>query len=118
MADTALFIGWGWPVRGREQQAIQVFQEGVQYWTRLQQQGEIDGFEVFTLEPHGGDLSGFAILHGSPEKLNRLRYSEEFGRISTRANLIVEHYGVVLAFTGQELNRQFAEYGQQAASLQ
>ena len=76
MVDTALFIGWGWPVRGREQQSLQVFQEEVQYWTRLQQQGEIDRFEAYTLEPHGGDLNGFAILRGSPDKLNRLRYSD------------------------------------------
>lgn len=117
MADNALFLGWGWPVRGREPQSIQLFQESVQYWTRLQQQGQIDSFEAYTLEPHGGDLSGFAILRGDADKLSRLRYSEEFVRFDTRASLVVENFGVVMAFTGQELNRQFAEFGQQAATL-
>ena len=37
MADFGLFVGFGWPVRGREQKAAQVFNEAVEYWSRLQQ---------------------------------------------------------------------------------
>ena len=32
MADDALFIGWGEVVRGREHQALEVFDETVAFW--------------------------------------------------------------------------------------
>ena len=57
-ANAALFIGWGQAIPGREQKALQVFNEGIQYWSKLQQQGMIESFEPFLLEPHGGDLAG------------------------------------------------------------
>ena len=62
MADSGLFIGFGLPVRGRERQAIRVFNEVFEYYSRLQEQGEIESFEPVLLEPHGGDLGGFRKL--------------------------------------------------------
>jgi len=113
----AIFIGWGPAVRGREQKSLQVFGEAVAYWTRLQQQGEIDSFETYALEPHGGELGGFLIARGDPEKLARLRNNEEFIRLNTRAQLIVEDFGVVGAFTGAELESLFNEFGAAAGEL-
>ena len=55
MADSGLFIGWGEVVRGREEKAIQVFNESVQYYGGLQQEGRIESFDVCLLEPHGGE---------------------------------------------------------------
>ena len=54
MADAGLFIGYGLPVRGRERQAVKVFGEALEYYARLQQQGEIESFETVFLNPHGG----------------------------------------------------------------
>ena len=62
MADSGLFIGFGAPVRGRERQAIKVFNEAFEYYSRLQQDGEIDSFEPVLLQPHGGELDGFFLL--------------------------------------------------------
>ncbi|HEU4785099.1 MAG TPA: hypothetical protein VFS83_17310, partial [Ktedonobacterales bacterium] len=84
MANAALFIGYGPVVAGRAQQALQVFGEAVQYYGRLQQQGQIESFEPVFLEPHGGDLSGFILLRGDRDKLNSARYSEEFLRLTNR----------------------------------
>lgn len=117
MAKGALFIGWGPAVRGREAKALQVFQEALQYYGRLQQAREIDGFEPFALQPHGGDLAGFLLVRGEHEKLARLLVNEEFVRLNTRAQLVVENFGVVLAHTGEDLQRLFADFGQQAAAL-
>lgn len=47
-------VGFGSLVRGREQQAIKVFKETFEYYSRLQQDGEIESFEPVLLEPHGG----------------------------------------------------------------
>lgn len=117
MANSALVIGWGPAVRGREMKALQVFNEAIQYYTRLQQQGEIDSFEPVALEPHGGDLGGFLLIRGDQEKLNRLRSSEDFVRLNNRAQLVVENLGVIGAFIGEGLQRLFADFQAQASDL-
>ncbi len=117
MATGALVIGWGPAVRGREHKALQVFNEAIQFYTRLQQQGTIESFEPVALEPHGGDLNGFLLIRGDREKLNALRTSEEFLRLSNRAALIVDNFGVITAFIGEELQRLFADFGTQASEL-
>lgn len=108
MADSILFIGWSTPVRGRERQSLTVFQESVSYWGKLQSDGKIESFDVALLAPHGGDLNGFAILRGEGEKLDEVRRDEEFQRLLTRANLIVEGLGAVPGVTGDELAAQMS----------
>jgi hypothetical protein len=108
MADSILFLGWGSPVRGRERQALTVFQESVEYWGRLQGEGAIESMQVALLAPHGGDLNGFAILQGEAEKLDEVRRSDDFQRLVTRANLIVESLGVVPGVTGDDLGAQLS----------
>ena len=73
----------------RERQAVKVFNETFEYYSRLQQEGEIESFEPILLEPHGGELSGFYLLRGDRDKLARIRSSEEFERLTARAELIV-----------------------------
>lgn len=102
----ALFIGWGPPARGREKQGLQVFQESVEYWGRLQQEGRIDRFDVTLLAPHGGDLSGFAVLYGDLQSLGEVRFGDEFERLLVRAASIVDQVGVVPAYTGEALGAQ------------
>jgi hypothetical protein len=110
MANAALFIGWGNAVRGREAKSLEVFNEGLQYWTGLQQAGEIDSFEPVALEPHGGDLFGFVLIRGDRDKLNKLRYSEAWLRLNDRAGAVVEGLGIVTAYIGEDLQRLFANY--------
>jgi hypothetical protein len=117
MADSGLFIGFGAPVRGREQQAIKVFSEASEYYARLQQQGEIDDFEPVLLEPHGGELGGFFLLRGDQDKLARVRGSEEFERLTARGQLIVENLGVTSAFLGERLMSQMSTFMKQVAEL-
>jgi hypothetical protein len=104
-------------VRGREQKALEVFQEALQYYGRLQQQGEVQSFEPVALEPHGGDLAGFLLVKGDADKLARLRASDEFIALTTRAQLVVDNVGITGAFVGDGLQRLFADFGQQAAAL-
>jgi hypothetical protein len=117
MADFGLFIGFGYPVRGRERQAIKVFNEAMEYYARLQQQGEIESFESVFLEPHGGDISGFTLVRGDRDKLASIRTSDEFVRLSTRANLIVEGFGVVGANLGERIGTQIGVFNEQMEEL-
>ncbi len=117
MANAALFIGWGAAARGREQKALQVFSEVLQFYARLQSEGRIESFEPVALEPHGGELAGFLLVRGSSEQLQGLRASEEFISMNNRGTLVVDHLGVVTAHVGEGLERLYADFGTQAADL-
>lgn len=117
MADAGLFIGWGPPVRGREAKSLEVFNESVQYWGQLEQDGKIESFEVALLYPHGGDLGGFALLRGTQEGLDEVRRSDEFQRSTARAGLIIEGLGVVSCALGESLGTQLSLYQEQISEL-
>ena len=114
MAGEGLFIGWGPVVRGREKQSLQVFQESMEYYGKLKQDGQIESFDVYLLAPHGGDLGGFALLRADVQALGQIRFSEEFERLLVRASSIIDNLGVVLFYSGDALARQMALF-QQAA---
>ena len=117
MADEALFIGWGEVVRRRERKALEVFNESLQYYGQLQQDGKIESFDAWFLGPHGGDLNGFILLHGERERLDEIRRSPEFEMLLTRAGMIVDRVGVVSAYTGEALGRLMGQFDQAAAEL-
>lgn len=117
MADAGLFIGFGAPVRGRESQAVGLFNETIGYYARLQGEGEIESFEPVFLEPHGGDLGGFILIRGESEKLAALRVSEEFTQFTIRAALYVENVGVVGADLAGRIQRQMEYYTEQIGAF-
>ena len=117
MADSALFIGWGAPVRGREQNAAKVFGEAVELWSRLQADGTLESWSAYFLEPHGGDLQGFFLLHGEREKLALARTSEAFETVIQRADTIIERLGVVAGATGARIESEMGRFLQNAAEL-
>ena len=117
MADEALFIGWGEVVRSRERKALEVFNESLQYYGRLQQDGKIETFDAWFLAPHGGDLAGFILLHGERERLDEIRRDPEFELLQTRAGMIVDRVGVVSAYTGEALGRLMGQFEQASAEL-
>jgi hypothetical protein len=117
VAEAGLFIGWGQVVRGREQRALEVWGESLQYWSELESDGKVESFEVVLLTPHGGDLNGFALLRGSEDQMNALRTDEEFQRRVQRADLVVESQGVVDAILGDGLQRAIEIYQDEAGKV-
>ena len=117
MADAGLFIGWGEVVRGREERAVEVFNEAVEFYGGLQRDGRIESFDVCLLEPHGGDLAGFMLLRGSDEQMDAIHHDDEFQRQMTRANFIVDNLGIVPAFFGEEIGRQMSRFQAEVAEL-
>jgi hypothetical protein len=115
MADRLLFIGWGEPVRGREERGLEVFNEAVGFYGRCQQEGRIEKLDVVLLTPHGGGLNGYIELHGTAEQIAALREDEEFQRIQVDASLIVNELGLVDGYTNEGVARQMAMY-QEASS--
>ena len=110
MPDRSVFIGFGQPVRGREERAVEVFNDFVGMFGRMAADGRIADMDVTLLDPHGGDLGGFFMVHGSAEQCSALMMDEEFRRACIDANLIVDNFGVVPAATGQAVGDEMAMY--------
>jgi hypothetical protein len=57
------------------------------------------------------------LIRGSEEKLAQLRVDDEFVRLSTRADLIVEGLGVIGAALGDGLEQAIATYQEAISEL-
>jgi hypothetical protein len=110
MPDYGIFVGFGAPTRGREAKSLEVFNEALQYYARLEQEGKIGSFEAVFLEPHGGDLGGFILLRGDRAKLSQLRASAEFERMTTRASLVVDRIGITGATLGDGMGESMGMF--------
>ena len=117
MADRALFIGWGEAVRGREERALEVFNEWVGMLGRLQSEGRIESMDVTLLDAHGGELGGFFQVHGSAEQCAALQNDDEFRRAVIDATLIVDKFGVVPAVTGEGVSREMQMFGEAVSKV-
>jgi hypothetical protein len=110
MADRALFIGWGQVVRGREHEALANFNETLGLYGRAQQDGRIESFDVCLLDPHGGDLGGFIMVHGTADQLNAFRDSDDFRANMAKGSLIVDRIGAVGGAVGEGVARQMGYF--------
>ncbi len=117
MAEAALFIGWGEPARRREEGALEVFNESMQYWGRLQKEGKIEHFDVALLAPHGGDLGGFILVRGTAQQIDSVRRDEEFERLIARVRLVVDDVGLADVFVDEKLAQVMAQYQEEIGKL-
>lgn len=108
MSTTALFIGWGGTHPGRERVAQEHYREWTSALEHMKAEGRIRDYETVLLMPHGGDLDGFTLVHGTPEALTALLAREDMTRL--RAASMHDHARlmVVLATVGEGVDRQFA----------
>lgn len=106
MGDTALFIGWGSTHPGREPTARRHFAQWVEILERLKAAGEIEGYEHVLLAPHGGELDGFTLVHGTPEHLARIQARDDLRTLQRQASLDHGRFGVVWAITGAGVERE------------
>ncbi|HEX6457384.1 MAG TPA: hypothetical protein VF032_00590 [Thermoleophilaceae bacterium] len=114
MADRVLHISWGSPIPGREERGLEVFNEAMGFYGRLQQAGRIESFDV-ALFPATSDLNGYIELHGTHEQLDAAQQDEEFQRITIDASLVVADLRVAEAVTNEGVAQEMALY-QQAIS--
>lgn len=109
MADRVLFISWGETVPGREERGLEVFNETVGMYGRMQQDGRIESFDVVLLNPSTG-IDGYLELHGSAQQLAALREDEEFQRGLFDASLIVRELKLADGYTGAGIAKQIEMY--------
>jgi hypothetical protein len=116
MADRVLFISWSTPVRGREERGLEVFNEAMGLYGRMQQDGRIETFDVVLLGP-SGDVNGYIELHGSAQQLAAVREDDEFERNLIEAGLVVDGLRVIEGVTNNELARQLGLYRESLAHV-
>jgi hypothetical protein len=116
MSDRVLFISWSTPVRGREERGLEVFNESMGLYGRMQQEGRIEKFDVVLLGA-AGDLNGYIELHGSAEQIAAVREDDEFQRNTIEASLIVDNLRQIEGVTNEGIARQMALYQESAARV-
>ncbi len=110
MTDAAILIGWKEPRSGREAMAAGLFGESVQFYTSLVKNGTIESFEPVLLARHGGDFNGFILIRGEGAKLDALQRSEEFEKLTVRAIICLDGYGVIRGYVGEGLQRVMQQW--------
>jgi hypothetical protein len=114
MADRVLVISWGDAVHGREERALEVFNESLGLAGRMQQDGRIESFDVVLLDPNG-DMGGYMEIHGSAQQIAALSQDEEFMRNTIDASLIVHNLRHTTGYTNEGIAQQMTMF-QEAVS--
>ena len=109
MADSVLFIAWSESVRGREERGLEVFDEAIGLYGRMQQEGRIEKFDVALFNPNG-DMGGYIQLHGSQEQIAAALADEEFQRHMTSATLCVDGLRILQGSANEGVARQLEMY--------
>ena len=107
MRDFALFVGWGGTHPGREPFAMKHFAEWQEILVRQKEEGVIEDFEHVLLAPHGGELDGFTLVYGDPQRLWALTMEEELVSLRTRAMLDHAKFSVIPAVSGKAVEAQY-----------
>jgi hypothetical protein len=116
MADRMLFVSWGDPVRGAEEQGIEVFNETLGLLGRMQQDGRIESFDVCLLDPNA-DIGGYMQINGTADQVAALPTNEEFRRSMIDASLIVDKLRWVEGVTNEGVARELELYTQAIAKI-
>jgi hypothetical protein len=109
-SENALLVGWNRPLPGREGAATETFASFTNYLAKQQQMGNIESYEPVLLDAHGGDLNGFILIRASRPALDKLRATNEFVDQTTRANYLVDRFGIIDAYLGPQLQDRMARF--------
>jgi hypothetical protein len=116
MADRILLISWGTTVRGREERALEVFNENMGMLGRMQQEGRVESFDVALLRPNAG-MGGFIVVHGTAQQIAALQDDEEFERGTANAEMIVDDIRHIEGYTGEAVARQMGMFREAAGKV-
>ena len=103
MVEAALCTAWEDPIPGREKQALNVYNEAMQYWAGLQQEEKIERFDVTVLAFSGGDVAGLLVVRGTAEQIGSVRRSEEYQQYLARGQLVASHVSIASAYVDEGL---------------
>ena len=116
MADAGVMITWGENIPGREARGLEVFNETLQFWGRMQSEGKVESFEVALLNA-GGPVDGFIFVRGDAETLAQVARSDEHTRLVIKANMVVRDVAVSPALINEGLAHGMELYQDELATM-
>jgi hypothetical protein len=117
MADRCLMITWGEVVRGREERALECFNDTLGYYGRCQQEGKIETFETVLCIPNGGRLDGYTRVEGSAKQMADLKEEREFQQLAAEATTIVENFAITDAYCNEGVAQQIGVFQEAIAKV-
>ena len=106
----AIIYRWGPSVRGREQQALEVFAEAVAYWDNLVKNGRVSSHEPFFSTIRDG---GYWIMKGDLDELNAIVQEKDYQRLALKVQMFVEDWSMETCVGGS-----IEDVGMQVSLLQ
>jgi hypothetical protein len=79
--------------------------EATETFQRYQREGWFESFQLVGLTPHGGDLNLFMLASGERAKLDELRRTDDFEKLSMRLMRLWTGYGVIPGVTGDGIRK-------------
>jgi hypothetical protein len=105
-----MFLGWNAAKVGRESHANELFQSAINLFSTYESKGKIDSYEPILLGAHGGNLNGFFLIKGSEKSLDEVRNSDEFVKLVVQGTYVLDGFGVVSGYAGQELQNMMQQW--------
>jgi hypothetical protein len=116
MADRVLMVTWGENIAGREERGLEVFNEVLGLYGRMQQEDRIERFEVCIMTP-GAPFDGYVALHGTADQLNEVRESEDYRRSLIDATLVCHDICECMGTINQGVAREVEMYREALADV-
>ncbi len=116
--EIGLLIRYGKLVPGRERQAIELFEEGMKYFSEKLSKQVITFFEPFFM--FTSDLeeeTGFFLVKGPAPEVFKIMEDEEYLRLMQKGFLLVEHLRADLLTVGEGITHQLERVGKVRAEL-
>lgn len=116
--EVGLFIKWGKPVPGREEMAISLFTEAIEYFQDKVATGWITFFEPFFFQTSDRDEeTGFFVIKGPVAYIFKLLEEEPFLFLQEKALYTVDHFTFDLLTVGEGVTKQLARGARVRAEL-
>ena len=116
--EVGLFLRFGKLVPGREEKAIELFTEAVEYFGAKVKKGILTYFEPFFLRT--ADLeeeTGFMIMRGPAPEVFKMIEEEPFLKLVEKGYFLVEHLTWHLLTVGEGITQQLERSGKVRAEL-
>jgi hypothetical protein len=105
MSTACLFLSWDQPKPGYEAAFGKITRDLLGQLDQFQREAWFERYEVIGLTPHSGTVNSFCLLIGERAKLDELRRSDAFERLSMHLARSFTGYGVVPGVTLEGLRK-------------
>ncbi len=116
--EVGLYIKWGKAVPGREELAIDLLNEAIDYFGEKVRTGWITYFEPFCFQTSDREVeNGFFVVKGPVTEIFKMLEDETFLYLQEKAFYTVDHWTVDYLTVGEGVTKQLARSAKVRADL-